>query len=81
VRFVTFLKAVLLTAGIGLLAVTYGIRTVRSYRSDSRMVVEQSCESKADQQEAEGVPAPPPDKQVGCWSELDSNLHWESIGQ
>ena len=80
-RFVTFLKAVLLTSGIGFLVVTYGIRTVRSYRSDSRMVVEQSCESKADQQEAEGVPALPPDKQSGCWSELDSNLNWESIGQ
>ena len=38
-------------------------------------------ESKFEEQEAEGKPTAPPDEQSGCWSDLDSDLNWESIGR
>jgi hypothetical protein len=81
VRFATLLKIVLLTSGIGFLAATYGIRTARHYRADDHAAAEQSCESKSEEQEAESKPAVPPDEQRGCWSDLDSDLNWESIGR
>jgi len=69
------------TSGIGVLAATYGICTVRYYRADGHAAAEQSCESKFEEQEAEGKPTAPPDEQSGCWSDLDSDLNWESIGR
>lgn len=80
-RFATLLKIVLLTSGIGVLAATYGIRTVRHYRADGHAAAEQSCESKSEELEAEGKPAAQPDEQRGRWSDLDSDLNWESIGR
>ena len=78
-RFATLLKIVLLTSGIGVLAATYGIRTVRHYRADGHAAAEQSCESQSEELEAEGKPAA--SRMSGRCGDLDSDLNWESIGR
>lgn len=80
-RFVTFLKVLLFTFGVGILAATYCIRTLRFYRSDRHIGADQTCEEKTEEQEAKGEAAVAPEEQRGCWSELDPRLNWEAIGQ